>query len=130
MKLICMLISVAFLGGLVLSGIAAEGAGKNSKLRHVVAFKFKESATPEKIKQVEEAFKGLKKKVPQIAGFEWGLNNSPENKNKGCTHGYILTFKSEKHRDEYLVHPSHKEFGALVGPLLADVFVLDFWTQD
>ena len=50
--------------------------------------------------------------------------------NKGTTHGFILTFNSEKARDEYLVHPDHKEFGKLVGPLLADVFVIDFWAQD
>ena len=59
-----------------------------------------------------------------------GINNSPENKNKGCTHGFILTFHTEKDRDAYLVHPQHKEFGKLVGPLLDDVFVLDFWAKE
>jgi hypothetical protein len=27
-------------------------------------------------------------------------------------------------------HPAHKEFGKLVGPVLDDVFVLDFWAKD
>ena len=29
----------------------------------------------------------------------------------------------------YLVHPDHKAFGKLVGPLLDDVFVVDFWAK-
>lgn len=109
----------------------AEGKkAKKAKLRHVVAFKFKETATVDDIKKVEQAFAELPKQISQIEKFEWGTNNSPEKLNKGCTHGYILTFKSEKERDDYLVHPAHKAFGSLVGPLLGDVFVIDFWTKE
>ena len=98
----------------------------NTELRHVVAFKFHDSARPEEIKRVEDAFAALKNKIPQIQRYEWGLNNSPEGLNKGFTHGFILTFRSEKDRNDYLVHPDHKAFGALVKPLITDVFVLDF----
>jgi hypothetical protein len=107
-----------------------EGAKPKPKLRHVVAFKFKPTASTEQIKQVETAFRELKTKIPEIAEFEWGTNNSPEGRNKGCTHGFILTFTSEKDRDAYLPHPAHKEFGKLVGPLLDDVFVIDFWAKE
>ena len=111
--------------------MAADAASKKgSKLRHVVAFKFKETATKEDIKKVETAFRDLKKKIKEIQEYEWGINNSPEKHNKGTTHGFILTFKSEKDRQTYLDHPEHKEFGKLVGPLLADVFVIDFWAQE
>ncbi len=41
----------------------------------------------------------------------------------------ILSFKSDKDRDAYLVHPAHKEFGKLLGPVMADVFVVDFWAE-
>mgnify|MGYP001290197250 CR=1 FL=1 len=115
---------------LMLNMVAAESPAKGGKLRHVVAFKFKESATPEDIKKVETEFRNLKKKIKQIQSYEWGMNNSPEGLNKGTTHGFILTFNSEKDRDDYLVHPDHKEFGKLVGPLLADVFVIDFWAKE
>jgi hypothetical protein len=98
-------------------------------LRHVVAFKFKDTASPAEVKKVETAFRALKSKIPQIASLESGTNNSPENLNKGCTHGWILTFTSEKDRDAYLVHPDHQEFGKLVRPLVADVFVIDFWAK-
>ncbi|MCX6881303.1 MAG: Dabb family protein [Verrucomicrobia bacterium] len=108
---------------------AADLQGKKSVLRHVVAFKYKTSATADQIKAVEKAFSALPSKISEIKGFEWGLNNSPENRNKGCTHGYILTFTSEKDRDAYIIHPDHKIFGGLVGPLLDDVFVIDFLTK-
>jgi len=133
MKMIFVLLGIALASATVaLTTMAADSAGakKGTKLRHVVAFKFKETATPEDIKKVETAFRDLKKKVKEIQDYEWGINNSPEKHNKGTTHGFILTFKSEKDRDTYLEHPEHKEFGKLVGPLLGDVFVIDFWAQD
>ena len=102
---------------------------KKPRLRHVVAFKFKEGTTKEQIKQVETAFRDLQKRIPEIKKFEWGMNNSPEGKNKGCTHAFVLTFRTEKDRDTYLPHAAHKEFGKLVGPLIDDVFVLDYWAK-
>ena len=99
------------------------------QLRHIVLFKFKEEATKAQIKNVEEAFAELPLKIKEIKEFEWGLNNSPENLDKGFTHGFLLTFDSEAGRDIYLPHPDHKAFGEIVGPLLEDVFVLDYWTN-
>ena len=113
-----------------LLAMAAEAPAKDGKLRHVVAFKFKDTATKEKIKEVEDAFRALKGKIPQIVSYEWGTNISPEKLDKGFTHGFILTFKNEKDRDAYLVHPDHKKFGELVGGVLADVFVIDFWAKE
>src|SRR5688572_18989814 len=124
-----LLILTALAAALLLNVVAADAAGKSGKLRHVVAFKFKETASKEDIKKVETAFRDLKKKIKEIQSYEWGTNNSPEKHNKGCTHGFILTFNSEKDRDVYLEHPHHKEFGKLVGPLLGDVFVIDFWAH-
>ena len=92
----------------------------------MVGFKFKETATPEQIKQVEDAFRALKTKIPQIVSFEWGTNVSPEKFDKGFTHGFILGFKNDKDRDVYLGHPDHNKFAELAGPLLADIFVIDF----
>ena len=130
MKMILTLVAAVLFGSLV-SGVAAEtGGAAKGKLRHMVAFKFKETATKEQIKQVEDAFRNLKKQISEIVSYEWGLNNSPEKLNKGCTHGFLLTFNSEKDRDAYLIHPDHKKFGQLVGPLLADVFVIDFWAGE
>lgn len=100
------------------------------KLRHVVLFKFKDSATPQDISSVEKAFKALPGKIPQIRDFEWGLNNSPEGLDKGFTHCFFLTFNSEKDREIYLPHPDHKAFGKALGPFLEDVLVVDYWIKE
>ena len=104
---------------------------KDSKmLRHVVLFKFKDSATPEQVKQVENAFLALHSKIKEIKDIEWGTNNSPENLNEGLTHCFFLSFNSEKDRDVYLPHPDHKAFGAILKPYLDKVVVVDYWTKD
>ena len=103
---------------------------KSSKLSHVVAFKFKDGTSKDDIKKIEDAFRALKTKIPQVQKLTWGLNNSPEGFNKGFTHAWILTFNSEEDRNAYLAHPDHKEFGKLLAPYLADAFVFDFWGKD
>ena len=102
---------------------------KGKVLRHVVMFKFKESATPANIQTVEEAFAQLPKKITTIKSYEWGINSSPEGLNQGLTHCFILTFSSDKDRNDYIVHPAHKEFGKILGPYLDKVTVIDFWVK-
>ncbi len=128
MKILSLLL--ALLAGLAFAAVAAEKPARSTRLLHVVSFKFKAAAKPEQIEQVVAAFRNLKRKIPGIKKFEWGTNISPEKHDKGFTHGFILTFKSEKERDDYLVHPEHKAFGQLLGPILEEVFVIDYWAQE
>jgi predicted ribonuclease toxin of YeeF-YezG toxin-antitoxin module len=100
---------------------------ENKQLRHVVIFKFKDSASAEDVKKVEVAFGELKTKIKQIVGYEWGLNNSPENLNQGFTHVFFVTFNSEEDRAIYLPHPDHKAFVDLLGPVLEKAMVVDYW---
>ena len=100
------------------------------KVRHVVLFKFKDGATPEQVKKIEDAFRALPSKIPQIAGFEWGTNMSPEGLSQGFTHCFFLTFKTPADRDVYLPHPAHKEFGKLLRPYLDKVLVIDFVAKE
>jgi len=111
-----------------MTGFAAD-AGKKGKLHHVVAIKFKEGTSKDQIKTVEKAFVDLKKKIKEVNSLKWGTNVSPEKHDKGFTHCFILTFNSEKDRDTYLAHPEHKEFGKVLSPVMADVFVIDFWSE-
>ncbi len=97
--------------------------------RHVVLFKFKDSATPDQVKSVEDAFRALSTKVPTITGYEWGTNVSPENKNEGFTHCFVVTFKDKAGLDVYLPHPAHDEFKAVLRPYLDKVLVVDFVAQ-
>ena len=104
----------------------AEAYGKTAKLRHFVALKFKAGTTDKQIHEVEEAFRNLKQKIPQVDTIEGGTNLSPEKLNAGFTHGFIVSFKSEKDRNSYLVDPAHVKFKELVLPLVDSVFVFDF----
>lgn len=113
-----------------LSCFGATGTAQAAaKVHHVVCFKFKSTTSPQEIKKVEEAFAALQDKIPGIETLKWGTNVSKEQRNKGFTHCFVLTFKTEKERDSYLEHPEHKAFGNLVGPLVDDVFVIDFVPQ-
>ena len=97
-------------------------------LRHIVIFKYKPQTTADQIRQVTDAFRALQHSIPGIRAFEHGINNSPEGKNLGFTHVYMLTFDTPAARDAYLPHTEHAQFGALLGQLnvLADVFVVDY----
>jgi hypothetical protein len=98
-------------------------------LRHVVLFKFKDGTSAADMKMVEDAFRALPSKIKEIKAFEWGTNNSPEQKSQGFTHCFFLSFASEKDRDIYLPHPAHKAFGDILGSLLDKVLVIDYWAS-
>jgi hypothetical protein len=99
-------------------------------LRHVVLFKFKDSATPAQVKEVEDAFRKVPTKIKEVKGFEWGLNNSPEGLSQGFTHAFLVTFESEAARDIYIPHPDHKAFVKVLEPHLDKVLVIDYWTKE
>jgi len=127
--LLACLFAVTVLAACMAEGQECDSAKKNANLghvRHVVLFKFKDTATPEQIKEVEEAFRALPKKIPAILDFEWGTNISPEKLDQGFTHCFFLTFKTAADRDAYLPHPDHKAFGKLLRPILDKVLVIDY----
>lgn len=97
--------------------------------RHVVLFKFKDTATPEQIKGVEDAFRALPTKIDTITGYEWGTNVSPEGKADGFTHCFFLTFKDKAGLEVYVPHPDHKAFGTLLRTILDKVLVVDYVAQ-
>ena len=121
--------SVSFVIGLLAFSFPmnAQNDLKDKVLRHVVLFKFKDTASSEDILKVCQAFEGLQDEIEEIQAFEWGENNSPEGLNQGLTHCFLADFHSEADRDAYLIHPAHKKFGSLLGPFLDKVTVVDYW---
>lgn len=101
----------------------------DSLLRHAVLFSFKEDSYPVGVEAVEEAFAALPGKIPEIHDYEWGINNSPEGLDKGFTHLFFVTFKSEAERAVYLPHPDHLAFVEVLKPHLEEVLVLDYWAH-
>jgi len=114
------------LSGSVVFALKAAPPVSAPKLRHFVAFAFKESTTPEQIDSVVKAFLELRKTIPEVQSIEAGPNNSPEHLNKGLSHAFLVTFASEKDRDTYLTHPEHEKFKKFALPFVSDALVIDF----
>lgn len=131
--LIALVTCALFVGLAAAEDAAPKKAPRNRALghvRHVVLVKFKDTATPDDIKKVEDAFRALREKIPVVESLEWGTNVSPEKMNQGFTHCFFLTFRNEKDRDVYLKHPEHKAFGGVLGPHRDKVLVVDFVSKE
>lgn len=125
MKILWLLITgVVFMNAV--GFVESAKAFNDGKLRHVVLFKFKDDARADQVKIIEDAFKDLSNKIPEIIDFEWGTNISKEGKSQGFTHCFLVTFRDEKSRDVYLPHPDHKAFVELAGPSLEKALVVDY----
>ena len=109
-----------------LSLLATATFAADDPVYHVVHFKFKGSATPSQIATIEKEFAALKAKIDVVETLQGGTDISPEKLSKGFTHCWILTFKNEKDRDAYIVHPSHKAFVEILKPVLEEPLVVDF----
>ena len=132
MKLQALAMSLGILAALVVMAAAParQHAAEESKvLRHVVLFKFKDTATAEQITEVERAFAGLKSEIDTIQDFEWGTDNSPEGLAQGFTHCFLVTFQSAADRDAYLPHAAHQAFVAKLKPVLEKALVVDYWAK-
>ncbi len=72
-----------------------------------------------------EQFADLKPKINGVESIEYGANQNPEKLNKNFTHAVVVTFSNYVARDDYLIHPDHKELEAFLLSLLADLVVFD-----
>lgn len=125
MRSIVTWLEIFSVSGVVLTAFSVQSV---VPVRHVVVFKYKSGTSAAQIQQVTSEFRALKDRIPGITAFEHGVNNSPEGKNLGFTHVYLMTFTDAKARDAYLPHPEHRKFGELLGKLgvLEDAFVVDY----
>jgi hypothetical protein len=126
-RLLVVAILVSF--GVIMTVPAQDKKEDAKLLRHVVLFKFKEDVTKAQSQEVADAFAALPKKIKEIVDFEWGTDVSVEKLSEGLTHGFLVTFKSEKDRDAYLPHPEHQKFVELVKPRVEKVVVFDYWAK-
>jgi hypothetical protein len=102
---------------------------KERKLRHVVAFKFKPGITTQQMKKATTDFLNLKTLIPQVTELEGGPDVDYQKKNGKFTHCFVVTVKSQEDLATYGAHPDHKAFSSSVDPLLAEVMVVDYWTE-
>lgn len=95
-------------------------------IRHILLIKFKDSAELSQIDELKALFDAMPNKVDSVVSVEWGINDSPENKNKGYTHSVLMTFSDEEGRQNYLPHPEHEALKDVFRPLLEDIVVFDY----
>ena len=120
-------ISILCLG--LLASIFVQAQQEKKELRHVVLFGWESGADSVAINRIVTAFRALPGKIKTIKRFEWGVNNSPENLNQDLTYCFLVTFTSEKDRNDYLVNPDHKAFTQLLPGIMKKVMVFDYWAQ-
>jgi hypothetical protein len=106
-----------------------KAAQANKVLRHIVMYKFKDGLPPEQLQEVIDTFAALPSKIDTIIDFEHGTNVSPEGKSQGLTHCFVVTFRDEKGRDAYLVHPAHLQYVEVVKDRRDQVVVFDYWAD-
>lgn len=94
-------------------------------IKHLLLIQFKEDADQVKIDAMFNQFADLKSKINGIESIEYGTNQNPEKLNKNFTHAVVVTFSSLVARDDYLIHPDHKDLEAVLLSLLADLVVFD-----
>ncbi len=107
-----------------LSLMTSQAADK--PYRHVVFFKFKDSAPASEVQALEQAFIKLASEIETVRAFEWGTNVSPEGLADGFTHCFLVSFADKKGLEVYLPHPAHQAFVAKLKPQLDKVCVLDY----
>ncbi|WP_432453015.1 MULTISPECIES: Dabb family protein [unclassified Agarivorans] len=95
-------------------------------IRHILLIKFQATADTVQIKHLQTLFEAMPQKVTGVLTVEWGVNNSPEYRNKGYTHSVLMTFADEAGRQNYLPHPEHLALKQVLRPLLDDIIVFDF----
>ena len=101
-----------------------SAADEGQVLRHAVFFKFKESSSESDVDEVVKA--AATRKIDSIVDFEWV--SAPVAKTSVVDLPTVFCSPSRMKRPKkYLPHPEHKAFGAMLGPHLEDVFVIDYW---
>ncbi|WGV97870.1 Dabb family protein [Vibrio sp. YMD68] len=95
-------------------------------IRHILLIKFKDSSPCSEIEKLKGLFASMPEKVEGVVSVEWGINDSPEDKNKGYTHSVMMTFADEAGRQNYLPHPEHEALKQVFRPLLEDIVVFDY----
>ena len=110
-----------------LSDMMSAMTPSSGRVRHSVLLAFKQGTTSGAVETIANGFLHLRDEIPTIRGIEWGSDISPENRQGGHTHAFLVTFDSEADRDAYLPNPARKAFLAgVLRPHLEMATVLDY----
>ena len=97
------------------------------KLKHIILFGFKESASEDYLAQVHTQLTNLENTVDEVQAIEGGVDVSDENMHQGFSYCYIMTFASLDTKNAYLQNPNFKAFSEMVRQHLEKIVVMDYW---
>ena len=96
-------------------------------IKHIVLLKIKPGVSKDKIEEMYDNLFRLKDLISGIATISGGKNNSPENKSKEYTEGFVLNFENKEIREMYLNHPDHiKVAKQYILPIIDEIVVFDY----
>ncbi len=92
-------------------------------IKHIVSFKLKDEHK-NKAEQIKKELEVLPSKIPQIKGYEVGLNIS----DSPAAYDIVLVseFNSVKELDEYRMHPEHLKVTELIALYKTVSMVVDY----
>jgi hypothetical protein len=103
---------------------------KQRELKHALFLKFKDTASAEQVKGVEEGLAKLPSQCDTIKAFEWGQNNSPEKHDDGFTHCFMFTFDDAEGLKTYASNPARQAAVEKTMAAAEKGRVMDFWTKE
>ncbi|OJI96486.1 hypothetical protein ASPVEDRAFT_121847 [Aspergillus versicolor CBS 583.65] len=103
------------------------------RITHIVQLQFKSDVSQSTIQEAINTMLSLKEKCilpktgkPYIVSSTGGKECSVEGMQNGITHVFVVEFGSVTDRDYYAKEdPAHLAFGASLGPIVAQVQVVD-----
>lgn len=95
-------------------------------VRHIVLLQFRKDCPQERIDELVAGFRLLAEEIAVIERFEWGTNVSREQRNKGYTHCFQLSFASKEDLERYLRDEARQGFVEALGPELEQFLVFDY----
>ena len=87
-------------------------------VRHCVLFKMSASSSAPEIDECLRGLAAVAGALPGLLDFVGGRDVFPETRNRGYTHGFVMTFDTAAHRDAYLTHPDHVALATRVWKLV------------
>ena len=81
-------------------------------LRHIVLTRFRDDVDDSTIADIYDGLAQVAERLPGASGFVGGRSNSPEDLERGYTHGFTIDFDDHSALAAYAGHPEHRRFGA------------------
>ncbi|XAL99276.1 Dabb family protein [Phycisphaeraceae bacterium D3-23] len=122
-----LLIALGVTAGCSTTTQSSRDVSADPVFRHIVMFKFNDTATEQQIADIVAGFNALPGQIEQITAYEHGLNTNTDDNANGFTHIFLVTFANEEGLAVYGPHPAHQAFVAELLPVLDEVLVADYW---